>query len=72
MLRLPILVSLAGVTTPLVLDPRLALAYIDPGTGSFLFQTITAAVIGGVFLVRTSWNRIRAGFKRVFGPRRGD
>jgi hypothetical protein len=29
-------------------------------------------VIGGIFLVRTSWNRIRAGFKRLFGPRRVD
>jgi hypothetical protein len=55
----------------LILSPRPALAYLDPGTGSFLFQTITASVIGGVFLVRNSWNRIRDGLRRLFGQRRG-
>jgi hypothetical protein len=54
----------------LALVPRSAFAYIDPGTGSFLFQSVVAVVIGAGFLVRTSWSRIRERFKRLFGPRR--
>jgi hypothetical protein len=42
----------------LVLSERPALAYIDPGTASYVFQVIAGAVLGGVFLVRTYWNRI--------------
>jgi len=68
--RLPTLVVLAGFTIVLALVPRSAFAYIDPGTGSFLFQSVVAVVIGAGFLVRTSWSRIRERFKRLFGPRR--
>jgi hypothetical protein len=48
-----------------------ALAYLDPGTGSFIFQAAAAAVIGALFLVRSFWYRIREGLRRFFGPRRG-
>jgi hypothetical protein len=54
----------------LALAPSPAFAYIDPGTGSFLFQVVAAAVIGGLFFVRTSWKRLREGVKRLFAPRR--
>ncbi len=30
----------------------LIFAYIDPGTGSLLWQSLTAAFIGGLFYVR--------------------
>jgi hypothetical protein len=53
-----------------LLTPVPAYAYIDPGTGSFLFQAIAAMLIGGIFFVRTSWQRIREGIKRLLGSRR--
>jgi hypothetical protein len=53
-----------------VLAPVPAHAYIDPGTGSFLFQAIAATLIGGIFFVRMSWQRIRERMKRLFGSRR--
>ena len=62
---------LAGFTAALVLQPAPALAYLDPGTGSFLFQAITAAVIGGIFVLRSSWHRVRERFRRFHGPRGG-
>ncbi len=47
------------------------LAYIDPGTGSFVFQAIAGALIGGLFVVRSSWDRLREKLRRFFGPGRG-
>lgn len=37
-----------------------ALAYIDPGTGSFLVQGIIAAVVGAGFAIKLFWHRIKA------------
>ena len=42
----------------LMVTERPAEAYIDPGTASYVFQMIAGAVLGGVFLLRTYWNRI--------------
>ena len=40
-----------------------AQAYLDPGTGSFIFQTIIAMVVGSLFALKTYWQRI----KGIFG-----
>ena len=42
----------------LVMTERSAEAYIDPGTASYVFQVIAGAILGGVFLLRTYWNRV--------------
>ena len=34
-------------------------AYLDPGTGSMLFQSVIAAIAGGVFLVKTYWSKLK-------------
>jgi hypothetical protein len=39
-------------------------AYLDPGTGSFVFQTVIAMVAGSLFVLKTYWRRIRAMFSR--------
>ena len=59
-----------SLAVAVVLAPLPAFAYIDPGTGSFLFQAIAAAVIGGLFVIRSTWARLREGLRRLFGPRR--
>jgi hypothetical protein len=41
-----------------------AQAYIDPGTGSILIQGLIAAVVGGLFYLRSAWGRIKAFFGR--------
>ena len=33
-------------------------AYIDPGTGSYAFQLLVAAIVGGLFAVKGYWQRI--------------
>lgn len=35
------------------------LAYIDPGTGSMIWQSLTAVAIGASFYVRRLWIRLR-------------
>ena len=39
-------------------------AYLDPGAGSFIFQTIVAMVVGAGFVMKTYWQRIKAFFGR--------
>ena len=44
--------------------PRRALAYLDPGTGSYLFQVLIAVGLGALFMVKTYWARIKAFFAK--------
>jgi hypothetical protein len=51
-----------GFLAPLKKD----LGYLDPGTGSFLLQLLLATFLGGLFLVKAFWGRIKAFFSRLF------
>jgi hypothetical protein len=42
------------------------LAYLDPGTGSFLLQLLLATSLGALFLIKTFWKRIKDFFRRLF------
>ncbi len=50
----------------MLIFPAKAHAYLDPGTGSYLLQIMTAALFGGVFLVTTWWKQIKHFFLRLF------
>ena len=39
----------------LVVTPADAWAYIDPGTGSYLFQLAAAGLLAGVYTIRRHW-----------------
>jgi hypothetical protein len=54
----------------LVLGAPQAHAYIDPGTGSSLFQIVAAALITTGFVLRSGWQRIRAYLARLLGRER--
>jgi hypothetical protein len=41
-------------------------AYLDPGTGSYIFQIIIATLIGGFCVIKTFWNKIINFFKNLF------
>jgi hypothetical protein len=41
------------------------LAYLDPGSGSFLIQLLIAALLGAGIALRASWGKI----KRLFGSK---
>ncbi len=40
------------------------LAYLDPTTGSIVFQTAIGGIVAGLALVRIYWRRIKTLFKR--------
>jgi len=41
------------------------LAYLDPGSGSYLIQLLIAALLGGGFAIKTFWKQISAFFRKV-------
>ena len=43
----------------MVVYAALAFAYIDPGTGSYIFQMLIAFILGAAFTVKIFWNRIK-------------
>ncbi len=43
-----------------------AYAYLDPGSGSYIFQIIIAGIIGGLFAIKLFWKRIISGLKAFF------
>jgi hypothetical protein len=46
--------------------PSRAHAYLDPGTGSYIFQLIIAGIVGLAFLLKVYWKKIKAFFAKLF------
>jgi hypothetical protein len=51
------------ITVQVVLAVQ-AQAYLDPGTGSFIFQTLVAMVVGAAFTMKLYWHRLKDLFRR--------
>jgi hypothetical protein len=49
-----------------LLLPGSALAYLDPGTGSFIIQMLVGAVLGGLVAVGVFWRRFKGFVRRLF------
>ena len=62
--RLIFTAALLAVSAPFLLGAR-RLAYIDPGSGSFIIQIAIATVLGGAFMVRMWFSRIVGIFRRT-------
>ena len=60
-------IGVVAVTFQTVLT-REAQAYIDPGSVSFMFQSLVAAVLGGLLVVRHYWAGITARLKGRLPP----
>ena len=45
--------------------PDTAHAYLDPGTGSAVFQMLLAGVMAGVFVLKSQWQRIKVFFRKT-------
>lgn len=39
--------------------PPPAFAYLDPGTGSYIFQVLVGMLLGGVFVIKGFWGSIK-------------
>ena len=44
--------TVLGLLALLLASPSRALGYVDPGSGSFIYQAVFAAFLGGVFYFR--------------------
>jgi hypothetical protein len=53
----------------LILTPREVSAYIDPGTGSMVYQALLAVILGLGFVLRGARARIAEFVRGVFGLR---
>ena len=42
------------------------LAYIDPGTGSYVLQILIAGLVGGAFALKMFWRNVTAFLSRIF------
>jgi hypothetical protein len=49
-----------------------AFAYLDPGSGSFILQLLIAALLGGLFVIKTQWNKIVQFFRSRSSKEQGD
>jgi len=48
-------------------------AYIDPGTGSLIIQVLIASFVGGLFLLKVFWGKVKAFLSNLFSKaRRGN
>ncbi len=46
--------------------PTTAFAYIDPGTGSYLFQMMLAGLLSSLFAIKMCWRNIRIYLAKFF------
>jgi len=51
---------------PIVLLIQNIPAYIDAGTGSLIIQFLIAGVVGGLFLIKVFWRKVKAFFSNLF------
>lgn len=54
------------VVVLLLISSAPAHAYIDPGSGSYLFQIALAGILAIAFSVKMFWRRLRASATRLF------
>jgi hypothetical protein len=55
----PVLMACAFVMA----SPTEAAAYVDPGTGSYLFQLAAAGFLAGMFTIRRFWDALKTRFR---------
>lgn len=49
--------------------PLPAAAYIDPGSGSYLFQMLIAGILGGLFAMKVFWKKLVLFITRLLSKR---
>lgn len=65
MLAKKLLTVLALVILVYLASPSPIYAYLDPGTGSFIFQLVIAGLAGAAFVIKMYWGKIKALFARL-------
>jgi hypothetical protein len=63
----PFLWFALSMSLPLAGGVARAIAYLDPGSGSFFIQLLVAGLMGALFLIGAYWRRVKNFFLRMFG-----
>lgn len=50
----------------IVFSPVEALAYLDPGTGSYIVQIAIAGAVSAMFAIKIYWKRLKEIFHNTF------
>ncbi|MBI2315075.1 hypothetical protein HYU93_03410 [Candidatus Daviesbacteria bacterium] len=53
----------------MLIFPQNAYAYLDPGTGSYLFQILMAGLLGSLFFIKSIIRKLKNLFYRFFQKR---
>jgi hypothetical protein len=48
---------------------RPAQAYVDPGTGSYIFQLLAAGLLSSLFFIKTFVRSVKSFFRKIFFAR---
>jgi len=56
----------------LLVTPRDAWAYLDPGTGSYVLQLAVAGLLGGLVTLRLYWQKVKDWFSGTKGAAGSD
>ena len=49
-----------------------AFAYIDPGTGRYLFQMLMAGLLGSAFAIKMTWRNVKTYISQIFSGNAGN
>jgi hypothetical protein len=49
---------------------RSAQAYVDPGTGSYIFQLLAAGLLSSLFFIKTLTRSIKLFFRKIFAAKK--
>ncbi len=52
--------------------PGSAMAYLDPGTGSYVLQMLVAAFLGSMFALKIFWGQVKEFLARLFSKKDSD
>ena len=55
-----------------VITAKRAYAYLDPGSGSFMFQLLVGAILGGLFTIKIYFKKIKLFFIKLFNKQKKD
>jgi predicted permease len=45
--------------------PKHAYAYLNPGSGSYIFQVLIASLLGSGYIIRVNWKKIKNFFTKT-------
>jgi len=45
---------------------KICYAYLDPGSGSYIFQLLIASIVGLAFVIKVYWRRLMGFLKGLF------